>query len=245
MAEQIAFITGANKGIGFAAAQALGKRGYTVLLGVRDTGKGEEAVSKLRGHGVNAEVISIDLSDTSSIEKAAAEISAKYNHLDVLINNAGVNYDGEDFGKAVVSEGVDAQLRATFDTNFFGPITLTKALLPLLKKSPAGRIVNVSSILGSLTFNATPGSPTYASKLFAYNASKTALNSFTIHLAYELQSTNIKVNSAHPGWVQTDLGGPHAPMSIEEGAKTLVDLATLGADGVNGGFVHLGQTLPW
>jgi NAD(P)-dependent dehydrogenase (short-subunit alcohol dehydrogenase family) len=124
-------------------------------------------------------------------------------------------------------------------------VALTEALLPLIKKSEAGRIVNMSSILGSQTLHSDPKSPIYNFKTLAYDSSKAALNSFTIHLAYDLKDTKIKVNSAHPGWVKTDLGGDAAPMDIPEGAKTGVELALLGEDGPSGGFFHLGKTLPW
>lgn len=136
-------------------------------------------------------------------------------------------------------------MRKIFDTNFFAQVALTDALLPLLKKSPAGRIVNLSSIIGSLTLHADPTSPIYDAKSFAYDASKTALNAFTIHLAWDLRDTKIKVNSAHPGWVKTDMGGPNAPMELSEGGKTSAALATLPDDGPTGGFFHLGQPLPW
>jgi NAD(P)-dependent dehydrogenase (short-subunit alcohol dehydrogenase family) len=136
-------------------------------------------------------------------------------------------------------------LRETFETNLFAVVALTQALLPLLRKSEAGRIVNLSSILASLTLHATKGSPIYDAKTFAYDTSKTALNSFTIHLAHELKGTKIKVNSAHPGWVKTKMGGEGAQMEIVDGAKTSVELATLGPDGANGGYFHLGESLPW
>ena len=139
----------------------------------------------------------------------------------------------------------DAVLTQTFATNFFNVVKLTNTLLPLIKKSDAGRIVNLSSILGSLTLHADPNSPIYASKLFSYNASKTALNAYTVHLAAALADTNIKVNSGHPGWVKTDLGSDAAPMLVDEGAKTSVELALLGSDGPTGKFFHLGQELPW
>jgi NAD(P)-dependent dehydrogenase (short-subunit alcohol dehydrogenase family) len=124
-------------------------------------------------------------------------------------------------------------------------VALTQTLLPLIRKSPAGRIVNLSSILGSLTLHADPKSPIYSMKGFAYDASKTALNAFSVHLAHELEDTAIKVNSAHPGWVKTDMGGSAAPMELAEGGKTSVQLATLPADGPTGGFFHLGDPLPW
>ena len=124
-------------------------------------------------------------------------------------------------------------------------VELTQTLLPLLRKSEAGRIVNLSSILASLTLHATQGSPIYDAKTFAYDTSKTALNSFTIHLAHELRDTKIKVNSAHPGWVKTELGGPHAQMELGDGAKTSVELATLPENGPTGGYFHMGKPLPW
>jgi NAD(P)-dependent dehydrogenase (short-subunit alcohol dehydrogenase family) len=136
-------------------------------------------------------------------------------------------------------------IHRTFETNFFAPVALTQALLPLLRKSDAGRIVNMSSILGSQKLQADPTSPIYDFKSLSYDASKAALNSFTIHLAHELKATRIKVNSAHPGWVKTDMGTDAAPMEIPEGAKTGVELALVGDDGPTGGFFHLGKPLPW
>jgi NAD(P)-dependent dehydrogenase (short-subunit alcohol dehydrogenase family) len=143
------------------------------------------------------------------------------------------------------STGTLEILRRTFETNFFSTVALTRGLLPLIRKAPAGRIVNLSSILGSLSLHADPSSGIYAKKVFAYDASKTALNAFTIHLAQELRDTKIKVNSAHPGWVQTEMGGSGAPMDLAEGAKTSVQLATLPDDGPTGGYFHLGKPLPW
>ena len=157
-------------------------------------------------------------------------------------NDAGAGSLRQAIADANAAAGADT---VAFDTNFFAPIALTNVLLPLLRKSTAGRIVNLSSILGSLTLHADPASPIYQAKSFAYDASKTALNAFTVHLAYELRDTPIKVNSAHPGWVKTDMGGDSAPMEIEDGSKTSVALATLPADGPTGGFFHLGQPLPW
>jgi NAD(P)-dependent dehydrogenase (short-subunit alcohol dehydrogenase family) len=167
-------------------------------------------------------------------------LDRKFGKLDILINNAGVRID-----PCTAADGSLQTLRDTFEANFFSLIALTQALLPLVRKSPAGRIVNLSSILASQTLQATPGSPIYDAKNLAYDASKTALNAFTIHLAYELRGTPIKVNSAHPGWVKTEMGGPNAPMEITEGGKTSVQLATLPADGPSGGFFHLGERLPW
>lgn len=136
-------------------------------------------------------------------------------------------------------------MRETFDTNFFGTVELTQVLLPLIKKAPEGRIVNLSSILGSLTLHADPNSPVYGSKTLAYDASKAAVNAFTIHLAAELADTKIKVNSAHPGWVKTEMGTDAAPMEIPDGAKTSVQLALLPANGPTGGYFHMDEALPW
>src|SRR6202046_2817515 len=136
-------------------------------------------------------------------------------------------------------------MEETYKTNFCPPVELTQTLLPLVKKSEAGRIVNMSSILGSQTLHADPKSPIYNFKALSYDASKAALNSFTIHLAHELQDTNIKVNSAHPGWVKTDMGTDAATMELPEGAKTSVALATLPDNGPTGSYIHLGETLPW
>jgi NAD(P)-dependent dehydrogenase (short-subunit alcohol dehydrogenase family) len=136
-------------------------------------------------------------------------------------------------------------LQNTFQTNLFAVVTLTQKLLPLIKLAPAGRIVNLSSVLASLTLHSMEKSPIDSAKAFAYNASKTALNAYTVHLAHELSNTNVKVNSAHPGWVKTELGGENAPMELKDGGKTSVQLATLDSDGKTGGFFHLGDALPW
>ena len=174
---------------------------------------------------------------------AAKFFEQNFGRLDILINNAGINMD--QFGSSQPSATTDAVLQQTFDTNFFAPVALTRVLLPLLKKSEAGRIVNMSSILGSQTLHSDPKSPIYNFKTFAYDASKAVLNSFTIHLAYELKDTTIKVNSAHPGWVKTDMGTEAAPLEIPEGGKTGVELALLGEDGPSGGYFHLGKPIPW
>ena len=165
------------------------------------------------------------------------------------MNNAGVAKDEADFGNpggfnttSAVSEAI---LGETFDTNFFAVVALTQTLLPLIRKAPSGRIVNLSSILGSLTLHSDPKSSIYNKKAFAYDASKTALNAFTVHLAAELNGTKVKVNSAHPGWVKTEMGGAAAPMDVSEGGMTSVQLATLPDDGPTGGYFHLSEPLPW
>ncbi len=242
--EKVAFITGGNKGLGLETARQLGKLGITVVIGSRDEAKGKEAAAKLKAEGVAAESIAFDVTRAADYKKVHDYLDKKYGRLDILINNAGVSK--EEFMGGNRTSSTSAQvLHETFDTNFFGAVELTQTLLPLIRKSPAGRIVNLSSILGSLSLHADPNSPIYNAKAFAYDASKAALNSFTVHLAHELKDTNIKVNSAHPGWVKTDMGGDVAPMEIPDGAKTSVALATLPEDGPTGAYIHLGETLPW
>src|ERR1700738_576599 len=237
--KKVALFTGGNKGLGFETARQLGASGITVLIGARDAAKGEAAAAKLKSEGIDARAIKLDVANVEDVKAAAKKIEKEFGVLDILVNNAGVMLDAFP-GPNVTSMTSAEVLRKTFDTNFFGLVELTQVLLPLLQKSEAGRIVNLSSILGSLTYHATPGSPVYEAKTFAYDTSKAALNSFTIHLAHELKDTQIKVNSAHPGWVKTDMGTDAAPMEILDGVKTSVELATLGQDGATGGDFLLG-----
>jgi len=242
-AKKIALITGANKGLGFEMARQLGRVGVTMVLAARDPRKGEAAAAKLRGEGLDAQFLKLDVTSREDRAAAARFLEEKFGRLDILINNAGIS--SETLGSGKVSTTTADVIHRTFETNFFAPVALTQVLLPLIRKSDAGRIVNMSSILGSQTLHADPKSPIYDFKSLSYDASKTALNSFTIHLAHELKDTKIKVNSAHPGWVKTDMGTDAAPMEIPEGAKTGVQLALLGADGPTGGYFHLGKALPW
>jgi NAD(P)-dependent dehydrogenase (short-subunit alcohol dehydrogenase family) len=240
--KKIALITGANKGIGLETARQLGKQGITVLAGARDEAKASQAAAELRKEGLDVHGIVIDVNDEQSIQKAAAGIEREHGRLDILVNNAGVMLDDRE--KKPSEQSIEVW-RKTFETNLFGLVATTQALLPLLRKSAAGRIVNLSSILGSITLHATPGSPIYDAKTPAYDASKSAVNAYTVHLAWELKDTPIKVNAAHPGWVKTEMGGEGAMMEIEDGAKTSVALATLRPDGPNGAFLHMDETLPW
>jgi NAD(P)-dependent dehydrogenase (short-subunit alcohol dehydrogenase family) len=245
---KVAFITGANKGIGLETARGLGKLGMSVVIGSRDEARGRAAAEKLRSEGIErVEAVRFDVTRPEDHKHVARHLEESYGRLDVLVNNAGVQLERVDFGRGfnTASTVTPEMLRQTLETNFFSVVALTQALLPLIRKAPAGRIVNLSSILGSLTLHSDPSSGFYDKKAFAYDASKTALNAFTVHLAQELRSTKIKVNSAHPGWVQTDMGGPEAPMKLSEGGKTSVQLATLPDDGPTGGFFHLGDALPW
>lgn len=241
--EKVAFITGANRGIGFETAKGLGELGISVVIGARDLAKGQAAAKQLQALGFKAEAISYDANQASSADDAFEYFNKHYGKLDILVNNAGVLHE-DLMGTNSSTVSLDV-LQQTFNTNLFAVIALTQKLLPLVKKAPAGRIVNLSSILASLTLHSTPNSPIDPAKSFAYNASKTALNAYTIHLAHELRDTNIKVNSAHPGWVKTELGGPNAPMEVADSGKTSVLLATLDNNGASGGFFHQGEALPW
>jgi NAD(P)-dependent dehydrogenase (short-subunit alcohol dehydrogenase family) len=241
---KVAFITGANRGIGFETAKKLGQLGITVVLGVRNVSKSQIALESLIAQGIKADIVHYDADDQAANDEVFNYLNNQYGKLDILVNNAGILLEGI-MGKNTSSSISQETLNHTFNTNLFAVISLTQKLLPLIKKSDAGRIVNLSSILGSLTLHSMENSPIDPAKAFAYNASKTALNAYTIHLASELKGSGIKVNSAHPGWVKTALGGTNAPMEIEDSYKTSVRLATLPNDGPTGGFFHEGDTLPW
>jgi NAD(P)-dependent dehydrogenase (short-subunit alcohol dehydrogenase family) len=232
----VALITGANKGLGLEIARQLGKQGLLVVLGARDQAKGNAAATELRQQNIDAHAVKLNVVSKADVAKLPGFFQEKFGRLDVLVNNAGIAEWGAD--------DLDS-FRRTFDTNLFGVVAVTYALLPLLKESPAGRIVNQSSELGSLTsLQQNPGN--FGDFVVpAYTSSKAALNGFTVALALKTRGTALKVNSAHPGWVRTDLGGDEAPMGVADGAKTAVTLATLPADGPTGQFFHLGKNLPW
>lgn len=245
MSNKIALVTGANKGIGFETARQLGKQGVTVIAAARNKENGTKAVEQLKAEGIDAVFLQLDVDNANDIQFAYEFIENRYGKLDILVNNAGIQVESDNWGINTADTIAEETLRQTFDTNFINVVKLTNKLLPLIRKSEAGRIVNLSSILGSLNLHADSSSPIYGSKLFAYDASKTALNAYTIHLAASLSGTKIKVNSAHPGWVKTDMGTDAAPMDVVEGAKTSVELALLGEDGPTGKYIHLGNELPW
>lgn len=247
MSEQkIALITGANRGIGFETARQLGQQGIKVLLGARSEEKGKEAAETLKKEGLDVEFILLDVDNAETHETAAKSIEEKFGKLDILVNNAGVFLNEFADGGAMIPASQTSQdvFRKTFDTNFFNTIAVTQRFIPLIKKSDAGRIVFLSSGLGSLNLHSDPNSPIYNYKVPAYDISKTALNGYAVHLAYELKDTPIKVNAAHPGSVVTDMNA-NGEIPVEEGAKTSVSLATLPADGYTGKFIYLGEELPW
>ena len=240
--EKIALVTGATRGIGTETVRQLAEAGVRVVLAGRDAGKAAAAAQALQQQGLPVESIALDVNDAASIDAAAKAIGERFGRLDILVNNAGVLMD--DLSKGVSGQGMDTW-RATFDTNLFGVVAVTKAFLPLLHKSQGGRIVNVSSALGSISLHADPASPIYNFKVPAYDVSKTAVNAWTVHLAYELRDSAIKVNTIHPGYVKTDMNAGDGDLDVADGARTSVRLALIDADGPNGGFFHLDQALPW
>ena len=238
---KIALVTGANKGIGKEIARQLGAQGMTILIGARDEGRGGEAAADLKQQGMNAHAVQVDVTDALSIAEAARRIEAEFGRLDVLVNNAGIALDG---GGPLSALDVDT-LRRTYETNVFGVFAVTQAMLPLLKKSDAGRIVNLSSGLGSLTQNSDPNWAFAAVKPLAYNSSKAALNMMTVIFAAGLKDTPIKVNSADPGYTATDLNQNRGTQTVEEGATAAVRLATLPADGPTGGYFDKDGAVAW
>jgi NAD(P)-dependent dehydrogenase (short-subunit alcohol dehydrogenase family) len=237
--KKIALITGANRGLGFEISRQLARQGIKVVMGVRDAIKGQMAANQLLQAGFDVEIQCLDVTDTKSIESIRGYLDKKYGKLDILINNAGVCLDS---GQQPSEVSLNT-IRKTFETNFFGIVALTQALLPLIHKSEAGRIVNMSSGRGSLTQHSDPSC--HYAKTLAYNSSKTALNSFTVMLAAELKETTIKINSADPDWCRTEMGTEAATRSAEEGADTPVWLATLSEDGFTGGFFNSRNLTPW
>ena len=232
---KVALITGANKGIGLEIARQLGKQGITVILGSRDPHKGQAAADALKAEGIDAHTVKLEVTDAADREAVLAFLQKQFGKLDILVNNAGVMLE---------TEGVTPEtLAGTYDANVIAPYFLTETLLPLLQAAPSGRVVHHSSALGSLTLNASGNLP-LDWMLPAYNSSKAALNMLGVIQAARLKDTNVKVNIAHPGSVKTDMN-TQGELTVEEGAKTAVSLATLPDDGPTGGYFHLGETLPW
>ena len=227
-----ALVTGGNRGIGFEVCRQLAARGFAVLLTARDAEKSRAAAAKLKSVG-RVEPVVLDVANASIIEKAAAEVSSRYDCLDVLINNAGINYDT---WESVENAEIDGTVIETIRTNLLGPWRMCQAFLPLLRKSRAGRIVNVSSESGSLA-NMGAGPP-------AYQITKAALNALTRTLAGELRGTSILVNAVCPGWVATDMGGTGG-RPVADGASGILWAATLPDNGPTGGFFRDGKPLPW
>lgn len=237
--KKIALVTGANKGLGFEISRQLAQQDIKVVMAIRDSVRGQIAVEKLLQTNLNIEFQYLDVTDIESIKLVYSYLEQTYGKLDILVNNAGVCLDGEQKPSEISLN----LIRQTLETNFIGAIATTQVLLPLICRSEAGRIVNISSGRGSLTQHSD--SKYHYAKTLAYNSSKTALNAFTVMLAAELKDTGIKVNSADPDWCRTDMGTEMATHSVEEGADTPVWLATLPADGSTGGFFNSRNPIPW
>jgi len=239
--DKIALITGANKGIGFEVARQLGMEGVTVLIGARDPQLGAVAEARLKADGADAHFIELDVTKPETITKAVEKIRAEFGRLDILVNNAGVVMKGD--GPPSVAD-LDA-VRQVLDVNFFGVLAVTQAMLPLVRNAASGRIVMVSSGLGSLTWNADPNWSFAGIKPLGYNGSKAILNMLTVQLAWELRDTPIKVNTVNPGYTATDLNGNSGTQTIEEGAAETVRQSLIPDDAPTGGFFQTGGVVPW
>ncbi|WP_431090616.1 SDR family oxidoreductase [Paenibacillus sp. 8b26] len=236
MSNKIALVTGANKGIGFEVARQLGQQGITVLVGARTKSKADEAASKLQVEGIQAIGVQLEVTNAEHIAELVHFIDKEYGRLDILVNNAGI---------LVENSGYEGDfLRDTFEVNTFAPYYITEALLPLLLKSDAGRIVNQSSALGSIQLNLSNES-VQAMATPAYSASKASLNLLTVYWSQKWKDTNLKINSTHPGLVKTQMGGENAELSEADGAITAVRLATLPEDGPTGEFYYMDTQVPW
>jgi NAD(P)-dependent dehydrogenase (short-subunit alcohol dehydrogenase family) len=244
----VALVTGANKGIGLQIAKDLSAHGLTVLVGSRNLEDGQAAA---RSVGDDARAIQLDVTDQASIAAAAARIRDELGRLDVLVNNAGIshaNVPGRSLEEIVASGRLSVvtldEVRAVFETNVFGVIAVTQAMLPLLREAPAGRVVNVASAGGSLTRNSDHANP-HRSMFGIYSASKAAANAVTVGLAADLESAGIKVNAACPGFTATDLNSFRGTRTVEQAAREPVRLALIDADGPTGTFSNEDGPLPW
>ncbi len=239
---KVALVTGGNKGIGYELCRNLVQAGHFVLLAARNQTLGLEAVERLKQEGAETvRFIEIDTTKQETVTAAAKQIADAFGQLDVLVNNAGIIVEGDG-----PPSGADlSAVSKVLDTNFVGTLRVTQAMLPLLKKAPSARIVNVSSELGSMTLNSDPAWEYYNAKLIGYNASKAAINMLTVQLAWELRGTNIKINSANPGFTRTDLNKNQGTQPVEVGALAATRLALLDESGSTGSAVSKNGMDPW
>src|SRR5450755_33534 len=238
---KIALVTGANKGIGYEVARRLGTQGVTVFIGARNLPLGEAAAATLRAAGCDAHFVELDVTKPATITAAANSIRTRHGRLDILINNAGIAEKGDGLPGIADPEAI----RRVLDVNFFGVLAVTQAMLPLVRNALSGRIVMVSSGLGSLTWNADPAWSFAAVKLLGYNGSKAMLNMMAVQLAWELRDTPIKVNTVNPGYTATDLNGRRGTQTVAEGAAEIVRQALVPDDAPTGGFFETGGVVPW
>ncbi len=238
--KKVAVVTGANRGLGFETCRQLAQQGIAVILTSRDEEKGKAAAEKLQSEGLDVKFYPLDVTSAESIEGLAQFIRNEFGKLDILVNNAGIAKDPLDYPEGSVFNAKINILQQTIETNVYGPLLLCQALIPLMKEQNYGRVVNVSSRIGQIS-----GMDEISTSYPAYRISKTALNVVTRMVANELKDTNILVNSVCPGWVRTDMGGPNALRTIEEGVDTIVWLATLPDDGPTNGFFRDRQSIPW
>jgi NAD(P)-dependent dehydrogenase (short-subunit alcohol dehydrogenase family) len=242
----IALITGGNRGLGLASARALARAGSTVVIAGRDQARVRDAAAQLRADGLDAEWLVLDVTSPSSVAGAAGQVRQRHGRLDILVNNAGILPEAASTGQHEFAD--PAVFRATFETNVAGPVSVIEAFLPLLRNSAAGRVVNVSTTMGSLTDQSNPDSPYYQLVVPAYQSSKAALNSITIGLSKKLAGTGIKVTSVCPGFVQTDLtpmNREQAPLTADQAAEVVVRAATLPGDAPSGTFIGRDGPVPW
>jgi len=228
-----ALVTGANKSIGFEVARQLAQKGVYIYLGSRNLENGMAAVNKLKSEGLsNVEVIQLDITDDESVKNARAEIGKKTKVLDILINNAGI-FGG--YPQAALDSTID-QFKAAYDANVYGGVRVTQAFIDLLKRSSEPRIVNVSSSQGSITLHSDPSYKYYDYKGAVYLSSKSAMNMYTVVLAYELRDSDFKINAVCPGYTKTDFNGHRGPGSVEEAGNRIIKYALIGKDGPTGKF---------
>lgn len=244
----LTLITGADRGIGFETAMSLAKKGQHILLGSRNMARGKKAVDKIRQAGYDAELLILDVTDQTDIDRNKLIVNEKFGYLDTLINNAGIALDNHE-DAVTLSTNV---IRKEFDVNFFGTVSMIQAFIPLLKRAKSGKIINVSSNMGSLKLASDPNSKFYNVSSLGYQSSKAAVNFATITFAKELADTNITVNSVNPGWTATAFGGrdtkqpvPDGMQTVQEGARQIVKLASDPRNDLNGTFTENDGSLPW
>ncbi|MCW2388998.1 NAD(P)-dependent dehydrogenase (short-subunit alcohol dehydrogenase family) [Sphingobium sp. B11D3B] len=239
-AGRVALVTGATRGIGFEIARGLAEHGMRVVIGARDPASGQKAAKALCDRGLDAHYVIIDVTDRASVQAAAAVLVDRFKRLDVLVNNAGISLDKHSLPSTADLD----EMRRVYETNVFGVVAVIQSMLPLLRQSDRGRIVNMSTGLGSLVLTRGPDGPMAFSRLLAYNSSKTALNAVTVQFANELAGTPIKINAANPGLCATELSGGKGQSPVA-GAKVALSLALLDADGPTGGLFGEGGPVPW